>query len=920
MKQPDVIALVGDDLGRELFAMYRRSRPGMERYGNTYTSPFPYPLLPNLDALARNGVTMTSCVVTPVCSATRAAALTGLYQFQNGLGSLVRGANAAAPTTSPTFTDLGKQSGPSIRSIAHHAKANGYHCIATGKWHLFLEDDGPDLGSGPMHPTRDMGFDRWDGTARNPQPNFTTYLWYAWDEQAGAPVLTRETSTHLTQKCSEVASAAFLAARAENPGRPIFHWIAFNAAHAAEGKFDFPPNGTTQHNFGDIAPPDEWSNTRIRAGLEHLDYWIGQYFDSIGYDPDNPTEDDPVVFFWGDNGTDTNSIADAPGKGGSAPWPATEQNYPAGHPGWSSTGGSWNGSNSAPLSIAPYDSTHFKGFVYVDGTTVPLLFAGNPRFVARANKIDEGLIDVVDFFPTLAEIMGASKGTRAEGSIDITGTPAAGDTIRLNDGFGGVVTFEWTTDGSTSGGNTPVLLAGDLASSLQAAVQTSINVGLLRLQVASDTTTVKLTHALRGYEGNQAIQVVGTGVLATRMSGGTTEPPSLAGTSFARRLLGPTTVKRTFSGAGAQYAPNGLLQERDFELRSFIREDGENRWALLHQRRVGIESVEFYNIGQPAAAHAQGTIRLHSNLQDGDNIRITDDFRHDAKDAIGLQVVFTARSSPSNPNDFLIGAQAADTLSNLHSTINNSVLALTAGVSGAILRLTHKRASYCGNDAMSTNAPLRIELRGMSGGAASDQRQTCDLNSQGYRDGNGVHPELAKTLKAENSFLRLGQSVQVQRTAQVLSGGVTRSATGGAALEIEGVFEERSTFRVFDILVGNENRLLQQSKITSWDLQVQELDPATGLPIGEVLFSQLGMDPAGVNADGFPYIAKQRQSSGGWDTSLSRSGYIFRYDADTRYFAHSVGKIYSFRFRYATPYDGATELNLAMKCSPSTQI
>ncbi len=923
MKQPQVIAIVADDLGREMFAMYRRERAGMERYGNAYTSPFPYPQLPNLDALASNGVSFTSCVVTPICSSTRAAALTGLYSFQSGLGSLVRGSNAAAPTTSPSFTDLGKQTGPTIRSIAHHAKANGYHCLATGKWHLFLSEKGPDFGSGPMHPTRDMGFDRWDGTPRNPQPNYTTYIWYEWDAQAGAPVMTREKAIHLTQKTSQVASSAFQEALASHPGTPIFHWIAFNAAHAAQGKFDFPPGGTTQHHFGTVAPPDSWSNTRIRATLEHLDFWIGQFFASIGYDPTAPTEDDPVVFFWGDNGTDTSSISDVPGTGGQAPWPSVEPNYPAGHPGWASTGGAWSGVSTDVLDVSPYESNHFKGFVYVDGTTVPLIFAGNPEHVKRTDKVDDSMLDVVDFFPTLAEIMRAPAGARATGTIEITGIPAQGDTLTLRDGFGGSTVFEWTVSGSARPGNHAVTLSSDPSTSaenLQKEIGPLAEQGELRLETSRAANKLALTNALRGHEGNQTIGVTGTSVLASRMSGGATEPPSLSGQSFAHRLLGEDAARRNFSGAGSQYAPNGLQQPREFELRSYIRKDGDHRWALLHIQRVGPEVVEFYDVGTPNPTPAQGTIRFLANLQEGDLVRIADDYRHDVLKGNGVQVVFTAKNTVTSRSDFVIGATAGETLANLRTAIDASALKLTTTLANDRLELTNDVLSYCGNDALSTNAAVRIDVVGMKGGAASDQRQTCDLNSQEYRNANGEHPAFAATVAAERTFLGLDPADRVQRTAQLLSAGVSTSATGTRRLEIRGTFRQGSTFRVFDILNGLDSRLLQRNTVTSWDLRVHDRDAVPPATPRDVLYSQLGMDPKGRNADGFEYVSKGPQTAGGWDEGSSRTGYVFRHDVDTRYFEHQVGRTYSFQYSISTPYDGKLALVLKLKCVPRDDV
>lgn len=924
MEQPDIVVIVGDDFGRELFSFYNRQRPGMDRYGNAYTAPFPYPQFKHIEALARNGVTHTGCVSTPICSATRASALTGMYGFESGLGSLIRGAAAANPTTSSTFTDLGQHTGPTIRSIAHHAKANGYHCIATGKWHLFLNEGDPDFGSGPCHPIRDMGFDRWDGTPRNPQPNFDNYAWYEWNAQQCKPVLTQETNTHLTQKTSEVASAAWLEIK-NRSDKPIFHWIAFNCAHAAEGKFDFPPDKDLgqgkQHFFGSMAPPEKWSNTRIRAGLEHLDYWIGQFFEAIGYDPDNPSEEDPVVLFWGDNGTDTNGISDVPGKSGTAPWPNTESNYPPGHPGWSGVGGAWQGDHADTLDVSPYESMHFKGFPYVDGTYVPLVVAGNPHHVQRVGEVDDSLIDVVDFLPTLAELMGSAEAKAAIGNIAIDGTPNAGDKIEINDGWGNSVVFEWTQGGQVSAGSRPVPINADRiqdAAALAAEIEAVASEGSLHMEVLHADARVVLTNALRGYEGNQGIRVVGVNVRASGMFQGATAPSTLSGFSFAPRLKSTSSAPRKFSANGSQFAPNGLLQDRSFIARSYVREDASNRWALINIERAGELVVELYDIGQPVAASATGSIALNANLQDGDSITLADDVRATASKKFGSRIIFTARMTVAGRSEFLIGTSSTETLRSLVEAIEASALELKIDELSNTLSLENASAGYCGNVPITHDSGGRFLVTGMSGGAASDQRQVCDLNSKEYVAANGVHPELQATIAAEQLFHGLRSTVQTERSAQLLSAGESTHVSGGQSLEIEGSFAHGSTFRVFDILVGAKSQILPQDLITSWDLKVlDESAPDPSIPI----YSLLGMDPAGVNADGVPYVGPKRSSEGGWDVSQSRSGYLFRLDVDTRYFPHAIGTTYLFELSYATPYDGKTTLTLKLNCvaSPATQ-
>ncbi len=112
---------------------------GVGAYGN------PDVVTPNMDRLARNGVLLRNAyAATPVCSASRATFLTGLYGTQVGITDFLAGSEEEAgfglPPERVTWPEILQQ--------------QGYQTSLIGKWHL---------GTKPQfHPTR-HGFDQFFG-------------------------------------------------------------------------------------------------------------------------------------------------------------------------------------------------------------------------------------------------------------------------------------------------------------------------------------------------------------------------------------------------------------------------------------------------------------------------------------------------------------------------------------------------------------------------------------------------------------------------------------------------------------------------------------------------------------------------------------------------------------------------------------
>jgi arylsulfatase A-like enzyme len=202
---------------------------------------------PHLDRMAREGVRFTDFYVAqPVCSASRAALLTGCYP--NRIGIL----NALMPTSKAGLA-------PGERTIADLLKARGYATAAVGKWHL-----GHQPGS---LPTR-HGFDHYYGLP------YSNDMWPGNQVVRGFPdlplyrdekvVARNPDQSRLTADYTEHA-VRFIA---ENKSRPFFLYLAHNMPHvplAVSAKF----KGTSRRGlYGDVIQELDWSVGQVLAALK----------------------------------------------------------------------------------------------------------------------------------------------------------------------------------------------------------------------------------------------------------------------------------------------------------------------------------------------------------------------------------------------------------------------------------------------------------------------------------------------------------------------------------------------------------------------------------------------------------------------------------------------------------------------------
>lgn len=212
---------------------------------------------PHLDTLARDGTMFTNFhVAQAVCSASRAALLTGCYSNRVGIHG------ALGPNASYGLN-------PSETTIAELLKSRGYATGMAGKWHL---------GHHPAFLPPQQGFDESFGLPYSndmwpfhPEAKPGTYPKLPLYENGRVidPEITPEKMNQLTTRYTERA-VSFIE---RNKDRPFFFYLAHSMPHvplAVSDKF----RGKSQYGlYGDVIMEVDWSvgevlRTLAKHGLE----------------------------------------------------------------------------------------------------------------------------------------------------------------------------------------------------------------------------------------------------------------------------------------------------------------------------------------------------------------------------------------------------------------------------------------------------------------------------------------------------------------------------------------------------------------------------------------------------------------------------------------------------------------------------
>ena len=278
VRRPNLLVILLDDWGIDRFDGF----PGQ---------PDTTARTPVLDAFAADNVLFTRAYTDPVCSPSRAAALTGEYGLHTGVGTGFPWFHSVDDTfvLDPTAHAM------LPAELAEH----GYRCFAVGKWHLTADNFEPDPY---MHPIA-SGFEVHDGVITNLV------------EARGGGYSDYEV-THADAEGSrqeEVHDGTYLSTRQiddalrliESAGeQPWFTWLALTAPHAPWHR---PPQALVSVDVDAIAFDDD--EALYDAVLEAVDTEIGRLLGAL--DPDTLAR--TVVLVMGDNGTPGN-VFSKPGE------------------------------------------------------------------------------------------------------------------------------------------------------------------------------------------------------------------------------------------------------------------------------------------------------------------------------------------------------------------------------------------------------------------------------------------------------------------------------------------------------------------------------------------------------------------------------------------------------------------------------
>lgn len=246
---PNLVIVFADDLGYADLACY--GAKGLRT--------------PHLDRLARQGLRFTSfCVPQAVCSASRAALLTGCYPNRVGL------LGALGPRSKTGIS-------PHERTIADVLRTRGYATAVFGKWHL---------GDAPVFLPLRHGFDQYFGLP------YSNDMWPKHPDNPKAypplPLIQGERTvqempdqTRLTRWYTE-HSVRFIE---QNRARPFFLYVPHNMPHVPLHVSTAFRAKSARGLYGDVIMEIDWSVGQILAALRK-----------------NQLDDQTLVVFASDNG------------------------------------------------------------------------------------------------------------------------------------------------------------------------------------------------------------------------------------------------------------------------------------------------------------------------------------------------------------------------------------------------------------------------------------------------------------------------------------------------------------------------------------------------------------------------------------------------------------------------------------------
>jgi arylsulfatase A-like enzyme len=334
--KPNVLLIIADDLGAESTALF----PSIA--GDKGQAA-----VPNIQALAQNGLVFDNAWASPVCSPTRGTIISGQYGYRTGVTTV----GNVLPTSTVSLFDRLTAESPS------------YEQAFFGKYHVGGGSIDPRAGvaypgvDAILQHARDIGITNFRGILGGAIVDY--YNWVTYDINGPQVANTTYATTVLTDYAIDYIKKH----EAEKPNEPWFLYQAYNAPHAANGgnnPYQVPPpelHHVDLSSVGSPAPGAYATNIPIyQADIQALDTELGRLLAAVDLSK-------TTVIFVGDNGV---------------PPPVKDTN------------------------TGLRDS---KGSVYEGGVRVPLVVAG--AGVTRRGHEDD-LFVTTDLYASVLELTGVS--------------------------------------------------------------------------------------------------------------------------------------------------------------------------------------------------------------------------------------------------------------------------------------------------------------------------------------------------------------------------------------------------------------------------------------------------------------------------------------------------------------------------------
>jgi len=275
-KKPNVLLVIADDYGAEAASLY----PTLT--GDSGAVP-----VPNIEALAQNGLVFDNAWASPACSMTRGTIVSGLYGYRTGVTSV----GAVLPTDTVTVFDRITAESPT------------YSQAFFGKYHLGGGLFDPRAGQAYtgsdqiLQHVRDIGVPYFHGILGGALTDY--FSWNIYDSNGPAV----PTTTYATTALTNLAIDYIRNAESARPNEPWFVYQAYNAPHAANGgnsPYQVPPrelHHVDLSSVGNPAPGTSLTNVPVyQADIQALDTELGRLLKEVDLEK-------TTVIFIGDNGT-----------------------------------------------------------------------------------------------------------------------------------------------------------------------------------------------------------------------------------------------------------------------------------------------------------------------------------------------------------------------------------------------------------------------------------------------------------------------------------------------------------------------------------------------------------------------------------------------------------------------------------------